>query len=189
MGLFTIIPSQLEVAMSNTTLLIAVVAVTAGIIGCESPTPVENRSLPPDDVLMKAVCYGVITIDEKIPFITIETNPVDIHPMAQVSGTVEYVLERPPILARDMVSVDLTVDATLHPLNGTEPNWNFHSVSTELVRISAKEPTIHSKEYTSRSAGWSVTLHIEYEVRKCYVVPKSIWAVRQPSLPPIPETL
>ena len=175
--------------MLNKTFFTVFIAVTAAIIGCESPAPLETWSLPQDDVLMKALCQGVITIDEEIPFITIEINPVDVHPTAQVSGTVKYIIGPSPILGRDMVSLTLTVDATLRPLNGPGPNWNFHSVSTEPVQISAKEPTLLSKEYSSGRPGWSVTLHIEYEVRKCNVVAKSIWAVRQASPRPVPETL
>jgi len=139
------------------------------------------------EALAKAACQGFIAMDEEIPFAVIELNPL-INQSIYVAGTVGYQMGQPPVLVRDQVTVSLSLNADLRPVNGTDPIWSFSAESEDVVALSNSGPTLLLKKYGGRSQLSFVTLYVQYEVSKCKVTVESMWAVSRPIPSPVPVT-
>ena len=170
--------------------MVVIVGAAVGIIiGCENPQPAEFPVEASQEVLPKAACDGVIALNGKIPFPNVGTNPPAVPQLAQVSGEVKFHIDSSPlVLAQDMVSVSLTVEAILQPLNGTDPIWAFSGRSQDFVPIAAKVPTLVLKTYKALGPGQTVTLYIEYGVGACSVTVERMWALRRVNTPTLPAT-
>jgi hypothetical protein len=164
----------------KTTVVVAIAFLVAATLNsCDTGDTVTAPLASETMAIQKtAQCGGTIDLGEIIPFSQIEIDGRSSDQFAYLDGSVSYGSVLLPILVRDMVSLSLNLKASLHPLNGTEPIWEFAGKSTDQVALSFSGPTFLVKAYETGSGPTTATLFVRYEVTKCKVTIDEMWATK-----------
>jgi hypothetical protein len=151
----------------------------AALTSCDSTDPVASQEISGESVLAKANCGGEIALEQSIPLQLIGPVVSSQSQSGFISGSAVYGVGPSPILIRDMVSVSIQFQASVHALDGTDRVWNFSGTSTDQVALSVSDPTLLVKEYRTpllSSQSRPFILYVRYEVTNCRVTVHSMWA-------------
>jgi len=161
---------------------------TVLVIGCNDSPPVGPETTQSADGAAKAIVpvllpnRGKITLDRTVQLSITPTNATP--NLGFLTGTAKFKVGPSPILVRDYLSVDLSMQATLKEVSGTASGTGatrvFSGESTDQVLApSAGTPAFIVKSYevqnTDPVPGSSMTLNIKYMILSGAVSVQSIW--------------
>jgi hypothetical protein len=176
-----------ERTMKTNLLFAMTVMIMALTAGCEDRQPVEAPGQSPSELLAKASCEGILLLDGKIPVVVMEPNPPALPQLMLISGQVNYQMHPTPIATRDMIAFSLGLDATVRPLNGTEPLWIFSGESEEVVVLPSKGLGLLLKTYKVLAPGQVLKLFVELGFSECKMTIEQMWVERIIVPPALPD--